>query len=134
MKNVFVIIAVLFMFSACHKDDPVDTANENLKGFWLLTEITGGFSGMGYEANFDHLQIDKGQKYSLMVHDTVLQEGIYQLREEEDQLIINFIPVGTDNISFDNEEKTILFNGEGNVLTLSDPCCDLYVYRFIKDD
>jgi hypothetical protein len=130
MKYVLVIIAVWFMISSCQKDDSIGTAIQNLKGYWLLTEITGGFAGTGYEANFDHLQINEEQVYALMAQDAVIQEGTYQLREEEEEWIIDFIPGMMDTISFDNEEKTIIFNEGENILTLRDPCCDLYVYTF----
>lgn len=134
MKNLLLIVLMLSMLASCGKEDDFSSINEKLEGYWLLTDITGGFAGTGYEADFDHLQINGDQVYALMIHDAVIQEGTYQLREEEDNWVIQYIPADMDNITFDNEEKTILFNEEGNVLTLSDPCCDLYVYRFIKDE
>ena len=134
MKLQLGIVLLTFILSSCGEEMVVNQENEKLEGYWLLTEITGGFAGNGYKANFDHLQINKGQQYSLMVQDAVIQEGNYQLKEEEDQLFIQFIPNASDTIPFDNEEKRIILNDEGNILTLMEPCCDLYNYSFLKED
>ena len=134
MKDILLFILVLCSLNACNKDDALTAENEKLEGYWLLTEVTGGFGGTGYEVNFDHLQINEDQRYSLMVHDSFIQEGTYQLSMKDDQLIIKFIPSVMNTIAFDDYEKAIKFNENDNVLTLSDPCCDLFVYTFSKEE
>jgi len=133
MKNTFLISLAVFTLSACSKDDEFTIEKEPLEGFWLLTDVTGGISGTGHEVNFDHLQINDGERYSLMVHDSFIQEGTYELREEDDNLFIRFIPNMVDTIDFDDHEKTIIFSEQDSKLTLTDPCCDLLVYNFEKE-
>lgn len=130
MKNILLIILFVSSFIACNKEDDFTSS---LEGYWLLTEITGGFAGTGYTASFDHLQIDKGEKYALMIQDAVIQEGTYEWSEESENLIIRFIPNVNDTIAFDNEEKTVVFSQGDKNMTLSDPCCDLFVYTFEKE-
>jgi hypothetical protein len=133
MKKIFLISLAVFTLSACSKDDEFTIDKDRLEGFWLLTDVTGGIAGTGYEVNFDHLQINDGDRYSLMVHDSFIQEGTYELRKEVDQLLIRFIPSMVDTIVFDDHEKTIIFNEQDSKLTLTDPCCDLFVYNFEKE-
>ena len=59
MKDILLFILVLCSLNACNKDDALTAENEKLEGYWLLTEVTGGFGGTGYEVNFDHLQINE---------------------------------------------------------------------------
>ena len=133
MKNILLTLLAVCTLAACGKDDKFETEYERLEGFWLLTDITGGFSGMGYEADFDHLQINEDQRYSLMVHDSFIQEGTYELKEENGEFIIQFKPSESDTIGFDDYDKTITFGEGNNLLTLRDPCCDLFVYTFEKE-
>jgi len=133
MKNILLISLAVFTLFACSKEDEYAAEKERLEGFWLLTDVTGGIAGTGYEANFDHLQINDNDRYSLMVHDSFIQEGTYELSKEDDQLFIRFFPNATDTLIFDDQEKAITFDDEDTKLTLTDPCCDLYVYHFDKD-
>ena len=133
MKNILLISLAIFTLSACNKDDEFTLEKDPLEGFWLLTDVSGGFAGTGYDVNFDHLQIDDGEKYSLMLLDSFIQEGTYELTDEGNQLLIRFIPNMVDTIFFDDQEKTILFSEQDSKLTLTDPCCDLFVYNFEKE-
>ena len=133
MKNIFLICLAAFTLFACSKDDEFNSENDRLEGFWLLTEVTGGIAGSGYEVNFDHLQINADNRYSLMVHDSFIQEGTYELSEEDDKILIRFNPKEEDSIVFDDHEKTIIFSEQDKKLTLTDPCCDLFVYSFEKE-
>ena len=133
MKNFLLITLTVFALSACSKEDPLQHEKSRLVGFWQLTEITGGIAGTGYEANFDHLQMTNNNRYTLMVYDSFIQEGDYDLTIENDQLTIRFIPDSADTIIFDDFEKAVLFSEEDRKLVLSDPCCDLYVYLFEKE-
>jgi hypothetical protein len=133
MKNLFLIVLAALTLLACSKDDDFTIDQDRLEGFWLLTDVTGGISGTGYEANFDHLQINDGQVYSLMVQDAFIQEGSYELSKENNQLFIQFIPTTEDAVVFDDDKKEVIFSEQDSKLTLTDPCCDLFVYHFEKE-
>ncbi len=134
MKHIFLIALAIVAFSACSdSDDEFEGDRDRLEGYWSLTDITGGIAGTGYEASFDHLQFNDDDRYALMVHDAVIQEGKYILRKEDEQLFILFTPVSTNNIFFHDFEKRVVFGDQDTTLVLSDPCCDLYVYSFEKE-
>jgi hypothetical protein len=133
MKKLLLICLAVLTLAACDKNDEFNTDHDRLVGFWSLTNVSGGFAGTGYEANFDHLQINERSTYSLMVHDAFIQEGSYELRREDGQLLIRFIPNSSDTLVFADHEKAVIFNEHETQLTLSDPCCDLYVYSFEKE-
>ena len=69
MKIFLLITLTVFALSACSKEDTLQLEKNRLEGFWLLTELTGGISGTGYEANFDHLQMTNHNRYALMAYD-----------------------------------------------------------------
>ena len=69
-----------------------------------------------------------------MIQDAVVQEGNYELDKEDDQLFIRFAPNAMDTTIFSDHEKTITFSNGNNNLTLTDPCCDLFIYTFIEED
>ena len=133
MKNILLITLTVFALSACNKEDTLQPEQNRLEGFWLLTEITGGIAGTGYEVNFDHLQMTNHNRYALMAYDSFVQEGDYDLTIENDQLIIHFIPDMADTIIFHDVEKTVLFSEQDRKLVLSDPCCDSFVYPFERE-
>lgn len=133
MKNLSLILLAILTLFACNKEDDVNETEELLKGFWILEDVTGGIAGTGYEVDFDQLKIGENEDYALMFHDSVLQEGSYDLREEDNSVIIQFVPNGVDSIFFDDQDKTIIFSEEDSKLTLSDPCCDLFVYAFNRE-
>ncbi|NNF33533.1 MAG: hypothetical protein HKN68_05465 [Saprospiraceae bacterium] len=134
MRYLFLIILAMSIFYSCDKEDDFNFENERLEGLWLLTHVQGGFSGEGYKPIFNILQINEGQQYSLMSGDAITQEGTFVLSKEGDQFMIQFIPNVADAISFDDDSKTIIFNDEEDILILRDPCCDLYVYTFSKEE
>ncbi len=133
MKNILFILLAVSALWACNKEDPFEVDKNRLAGSWLLTEITGGIAGTGYEANFDRLQMTLGDRYALMNFDAVVQEGTYQLSKEGGQLSIRFTPEPPDDLIFDEQEKAITFGDQDRQLVLSDPCCDNYVYQLEKD-
>lgn len=132
MKNALFISLTLITLFACSKEDS-PTPQNGLEGRWLLTEITGGFIGTGYQAKFDHLQINTDNRYSLLLIDSVLQAGDYELIPEDDKLKIRFFADETNNLFFADMDKTVLLSEQDQKLVLSEPCCDTFVYHFEKE-
>lgn len=130
MKNGMLFFTALLLWAACSKKDPLQQDMNRLQGVWNLLEISGGFAGTGYDANFTKLEMDNDGDYSLTSDEATIQEGEYKLKIEDEQLIIRFVPDGTDNIPFDDFEKSVLFQEDDNKLILSEPCCDLFTYMF----
>jgi len=137
MKNFLIMALTLFAVTACSKEeDPFQQEKNRLQGLWLLTEITGGIAGTGYEANFSHLEMTSQDRYALLDRESsnILQEGDYRLRTENEELIITFTPDDSEEVFFYDVEKTVTFGEQDQLLTLSDPCCDLFVYQFEREE
>ena len=134
MKNIVLLLLATCTLLSCNKNKDFEELNSLLEGSWILQEITGGIAGTGYDAPFDRLQINNKEEYSLMIHDAVIQEGTYTLNQANDQIQILFAPNVMDSLFFKDHEKTILLTDQDNTLTLSDPCCDLYVYVFEREE
>ena len=134
MKHLLFLALAVIGLSTCSKKDPFERDKNLLAGFWNLTEITGGIAGTGYEATFDQLQLTRKGRYALLSQDAAVQEGAYQLSEEDGQLFIRFNPDISNGLFFHDQEKEISWVGHQGPLVLSDPCCDLFVYRFERDE
>ena len=127
MILVFFAMAAL---SACSKEDILQQEMNRLRGNWDLKEITGGFTGAGYEADFTQLIMTNSNRYSIEADNSSIEEGDYTLNIEEDELVIRFEPDVPDNRPFSEMEKTIEFKDNNRKLILIEPCCDLYTYEF----
>ena len=130
MKKIIIAVLALFVMSACSKEDALQQEMNRLRGTWELQNITGGIAGTGYDANFNQLYITNNNRYQLLSDNQAVQEGSYTLKIEDDQLVIRFEADATDNIAFDEFEKSVEWQDSNRKMRLSEPCCDLFVYDF----
>ena len=97
---------------------------------WMLTDITGGFSGEGYEADFDYMTIDSIGIFRIYRNDSLFIYGKITIEDQnDDQLLATFdADTLTGDILFDDMQKYVLI--DSNSLILYAPCCDRYNYHF----
>ena len=127
------IITILFFLalSACNKEDSTPGIAQKLQGKWRLVEVTGGFSGEGYTPAFDVL-LFRENRYRLELEEALVSGGNYEFdREKEHGLQFGPDIAGSAAVAFEQEDKSVQFDESGD-LFLSDPCCDLFVYQFIR--
>lgn len=109
-------------------------AERDLKiyGKWELFDISGGFSGSGYDLNFEYLEFMEYGIYGFVNNDILLEYGKISpaLQTANDiRLKIDFEKDEKSNLFFTDTEKYVDFNGNDTLL-LNSPCCDRYNYHF----
>ena len=128
-------LAVLFLAAGCTKSDPLQDQLNNLSDTWEIESISGGFSGQGYQPSFKTLRIKASNFYQLVkANESVFSEGTFALQSTDaSDLDITFTRQGpkTESLSgFEGQTKRVTLSND--TLVLTDPCCDLYEYRFIR--
>lgn len=131
--SLFFIAAVslLFLAVSCGENDTEKNQQDQLVGVWKLSQITGGFAGHGYPADFTTVEFKNNNQYLIENQDTVKGTGIYRLEKIEDKLTLQLTSSDASLIGFEQYPKEVIFDKEK--LYLSDPCCDLFVYEFGQD-
>ena len=125
-----VALAIGLVWSCDQKDDPSPAKNA-VEGKWKLETISGGFSGRGYTANWNILELKADLSYRRMKNDSLRDQGTYVLQQKDGKTYINFKASATpSNDAFENQDKEALFEKEKFILR--DPCCDLFQYDFSK--
>lgn len=159
MKTIFkvIILFVYFVFASCEKEDN-DVTKSYLDSFdkekyysieiipndyqsvyskWKLFKVSGGFSGMGYEPDYDYLEIKSIGIYGLVRNDSLFEYGKIELDTFDnyttDMLQIKIIPdfyKGLNPYMYPPEKYMDLKRVD--TLDLISPCCDMYNYHFIR--
>jgi photosystem II stability/assembly factor-like uncharacterized protein len=140
------IIISLFSFPCLTKSQMIDTISKNhfysneifddkyldLYNTWVLTDISGGFIGSGYEVDYDYLIIDSIGIFKIFSNDSLQIFGkISILNQTEDELLISLESVyNTNQVSFSDMTKYVMLSDDS--LILMAPCCDRFDYHFTK--
>ena len=131
-RSVFILLLVALTLTGCEKEYFL-TEYTGIYGSWTIEEISGGFSGGGYEPDFDILIITERMHYSLFFHDTLLSEGKIEIIEQPtDHLKIEFKSGKNSGDLLTGWEKEVYLNLD--TLVLNDDCCDMYSYFFVRTD
>lgn len=122
--------------AAYYESEIMGATSLEIYGKWNLVDISGGFSGSGYEPDFDFLEFKKFGIYGLVRNDTLFEYGKVALEtfdpNQPEALQIRLIPewyAGTN--PYMQPEKYVVLNGLDSLALLS-PCCDMYNYHFRK--
>lgn len=106
--------------------------DQNIYGKWRIESISGGFSGQGYEPDFDYLMIKKYGIYAFVRNGKVLEFGkivTVQPEEGETMLKINLVKDPKSDSFFYDREKYVEFSGD-DIMNLISPPADRYNYHF----
>jgi len=132
------VLLALLLLVACSKDKPHPSKIEEFLGTWSLERIGGGISGLGYDANFDHMQIQSDFAYELRQGTHRINGGLLQFSTTSMQeIVIEIMPDTLTNqqvLIFEETDKLVSFEENQRVLILSDICCDLFSYHFRKEN
>ncbi len=131
-RSALVLMLVALTFAGCEKEH-FYTEYTGIYGSWTIEEISGGFSGGGYEPDFDILKITDRMHYSLYFHDAILSEGKIEIIEQSsDKLRIEFKSRNNSGDPLTGWEKEVYLNRD--TLLLNDDCCDMYSYFFVRSE
>lgn len=150
-KLLSVIFLLMCAISSCEKDS-IETPSKlqmlettkyfnseifsetdmKIYGTWKLFDISGGFSGNGYNLNFEYLEIKKYGIYGFVRNDSLKEYGKIApaLQVTNDlRLKVDFEKDEKSNSFFTDTDKYVEFTGN-DTLHLYSPCCDRYNYHF----
>lgn len=119
-----------------YSEEIIPIEYQKIYGTWKLYEVSGGFSGSGYEPDFDYLEIKKIGIYGLIRNDSLFEYGKIELdtfndNNEEGFLQVKFVPEFYVELNpyINPPEKYLHLRGKDS-LDLISPCCDMYNYHF----
>ncbi len=152
MKNYLFISFVVIGILSCQKNDEENNHTKDLwdeiseteyyeneilqnayldfYGKWDIKKIAGGYSGLGYEENFDYLEVRNFGIYGFIRNDSLLEYGRIEIKEQsEDKLWI--ILHRDDNSSYFFPEYELFVElPEEDSLNIFSAAMDGYNYYF----
>jgi len=131
-RSASVLLLIALTFSGCEREY-FYSEYTGIYGSWTIEEISGGFSGGGYEPNFDILKITERMHYSLYFQDALIAEGKIEIIEQTtDNLRIEFKSGKNSETPLTGWVKEVYLNPD--TLVLNDDCCDMYSYFFVRTE
>ena len=131
-RSALIFIFTLLLLPGCEKEQFYG-GYSGMYGSWTIRNVSGGFSGAGYEPDFDILQITNRMHYSLYFHDTLLSEGKIEILDQtSDILRIEFRSKNNSLDPLTGWEKEVYLGQD--TLVMNDGCCDMYSYFFIRSN
>ena len=125
------MVAIVATFWACDQKDDASPDQNELVGKWKLEDISGGFTGSGYNADWNYLELKADLTYRRLQNDTLRYQGTYAIQQKDGKTFIDFKSSATpSNAPFEDQDKEAVL--EKDKFILSDPCCDLFQYEFSK--
>lgn len=143
---------ILFALFSCEQEDDIkfhlDSINsniyyseevipleyQNIYGKWKLYEVSGGFSGIGHEPDFDYMEIKSRGIYGLIKNDTLFEYGKIErdsFGNNNDFLQVKLIPdYHRESNPYMTPPEKYLDLKAVDSLNLISPCCDMYNYHF----
>lgn len=120
--------------SQYHQDEIIPPAYTRIYDKWKLVGISGGYTGAGYQPDFDFLEIKPMGIYGLVRNDSLFEHGKIELdtfdANRVEVLQIKLIPEFLSaDAAMSPAEKYIEMIGTDS-LSLVSPCCDRYDYHF----
>ncbi len=106
-------------------------------GKWRLYDVSGGYSGEGYNPDYDYMEIKNIGIYGLVRSDSLFEYGKIQLRSSEnypeDYLPVALTPdfYGSKEAKMNPRERFLYLKGKDSLNMIS-PCCDRYNYHYIR--
>ena len=114
-------------------DSEIFSENDlKIYGKWRITGISGGFSGQGYEPDFEYLVIKKFGIYAFVKNDKILEYGkiVPAMKTANDsRLKVNLEKDVNSDTFFYDREKYVEFPGN-DIMNLNSPPADRYNYHF----
>ncbi len=106
-----------------------------LYGIWKVTGTSGGFTGMGYKADFDYLLMKPCGIFGIIRNDSLVATGKILIIDQSDKnLRIDFVSEkdhGKLRIEMlQDSEKNVEIDGDS--LSLNAPCCDRFNTHLTK--
>jgi hypothetical protein len=120
-----------------YSNEIIPAEYNRIYGKWKLYRVSGGFSGRGYEPDFDYLEIKSVGIYGLVRNNSVFEYGKIELDTFDNnnlelfqvKLVPDYFPGLNPYMSA--QEKYIDLKRIDSMDLIS-PCCDMYNFHFRK--
>lgn len=127
-KTAFEAIPVNQYYSS----DPIPDSLKSIYGKWKFLDYFGSIAGTSEKGDFDFLLLKNNGIYGITRNDSLISNGKLDIRNSNGVVAIDFIPSKSSLKPYlSGFLKSPTFK-TSDTLFLSDPCCDLYSYRFAR--
>ncbi len=135
MNTRFLALLPLLLLISCQKPDL--SRLEDMEGEWTLLYTSGGFTGAGFDAPFDHLSIDEALDFILYQDNEIVAEGMIQEKNSDtEDIFLEFNGSKIDSETWidliDDNEKYLRFEGS-STMHFNAPCCDRFNITWGKE-
>jgi len=158
MKNISGIIGLIILSSCTTQDiylkkmDLIPTtryysadifadSTQRIYGVWKLTSTSGGFSGNGFNKDFDYLLLKPNAIFGVIRNDSLIGYGKLTLLPNSPVFYNNSVHCSFDfdqtaNIQLNADPEKYISLTKTDTLNLIAPCCDRYNFHFerLKSD
>ncbi|GEM_PF-465656 len=112
-----------------YQEDPLNEKYQNFYGTWKVIGTSGGFSGQGYDPDFEYLMVKANLIFGIVRNDSLIATGKIEIKEQtESELLVDFISdIDPDKVGIEmvqDSEKYIYLSNDS--LGLDAPCCDRF--------
>jgi hypothetical protein len=105
---------------------------KNAYGKWRVIGTSGGYTGEGYEKDFDYLILKEKGIFGILRNDSLIAYGKLVLTQIQGSIVCKFNPEKSANIELcvDPEKEIKVFNND--TLYLFGPCCDRFNIHLVR--
>jgi len=156
IKNISVIIGCIILGSCAtqeislkkldvipatkyYSDDIFFDSNQSIYGVWKLISTSGGFSGSGFEKDFDYLLLKPNAIFGVVRNDSLLGYGKLTLLPNSPVFYNNSIHCSFDfdqtaNVQLNADPEKYISLKNNDTLNLTAPCCDRYNIQLVRQN
>ncbi len=146
MKNYFnrfgliLVFAIFLACTDCSNNLKNTTINQHLLGKWTWVKSTGGIASISVtpESSEKTMQIEFTRNATLnkYVDGQEVYTSPYIIEIKEDKIKIKYTTLANFNsigLGFDHQVEQEIKFVDNNKLMLIDPCCDNFLFEFIRN-
>lgn len=141
-KPLFVFIALTcMMLIACGNGNaghqPAGSPNstqidKKLTGPWQAIGSSGGFTGNGFQLDFQTLVLNENGSFELLRNDSIIAQGKISLVKEKEMVLCSFIFEKTANVQLALDPEKYIQVTHTDTMNLVAPCCDRYNIKLAR--
>ena len=103
-------------------------------GNWKVIRTSGGFSGGGYEIDFDNLVLKSNGIFGIIKNGSLIAYGKMILTQNKGGLLCQFEADEYADIELLRDPERYIQIINRDTLNLDAPCCDRYNIHFIREN
>lgn len=122
----------MIVLGSCEKKY-FDDEYQDIYGKWVIRCISGGLSGRVITPEFDYLEIERKNSYSLFRDDNLICKGKIEIQNQSpEKLSVQFSPESTDEQGLLSNMEQSAHLSKDTLILRNDDCRDCYSYLFVR--